>query len=123
MEERRRWVYEQAAEHNMRQQLLLTNGPRQHVRASPACMKLRPECKCVYLHIRLSAQDATLNLTMSTNYNPDDSLMSFVPATEFKRPEPPEVARRPQKVVNMYARPPLVCAQLCLPHAAAPDPH
>jgi len=47
MEERRRWVYEQAAEHNMRQQLLLTNGPRQQVRASPACMKLHSECKCV----------------------------------------------------------------------------
>ena len=71
LEENRAWVHNHAAEHNMRQQLLLKHGPRQ--------------------------EDGTLNMLMSAPYDEKQSLMHYVPATEYKAKESVEEARRPPK--------------------------
>lgn len=71
LEKRRSWIHEQSAEYNLRQKKLLENGPRQ--------------------------EDGTLNMILSASYDEKDSLMHFVPKTEYDRQLSEAESRRPPK--------------------------
>jgi protein DGCR14 len=77
LERDRAWVHDHAAEYNLRQQLLLKNGPRQ--------------------------EDGTLNMYLSAPYSEEQSLMHYVPKSEFLSKQTEEDARRPPKAISVSA--------------------